>query len=119
MTYKGRVKNGVVVLEGSRRPREGAIVRIEVESSQTPEPAAGKGTSVSVGREKRARAARNRRQGARSAGVDGHRKAKAPPVKKQRPPLTREQLARIASKNPPPPSWFAEPACDLTKPEHA
>jgi hypothetical protein len=31
MTYKGRVEHGVVILEGSQRPREGAIVRVEEE----------------------------------------------------------------------------------------
>ena len=36
MTYKGRVQDGVVVLEGPERPREGAIVRVEeVASSST------------------------------------------------------------------------------------
>jgi hypothetical protein len=31
MTYKGRVEHGVVILEGSHRPPEGAIVRVEEE----------------------------------------------------------------------------------------
>ncbi len=31
MTYKGRVEHGVVVLEGSQRPPEGAVVRVEEE----------------------------------------------------------------------------------------
>ncbi len=29
MTYKGRVKDGVVVLEGPSLPAEGAVVRVE------------------------------------------------------------------------------------------
>jgi hypothetical protein len=36
MTYKGRVQHGVVVLDGSLRPPEGAIVRVEEESITTP-----------------------------------------------------------------------------------
>lgn len=31
MTYKGRVQDGVVILEGTQRPPEGAIVRVEEE----------------------------------------------------------------------------------------
>ena len=33
MTYRGTVKNGVVVIEGGKRPREGARVRIQEEAA--------------------------------------------------------------------------------------
>jgi hypothetical protein len=35
MTYTGRVERGVVILDGPERPREGAIVRVVEEESES------------------------------------------------------------------------------------
>ncbi len=36
MTYKGRVQQGVVVLDGPEHPREGAVVRVVEEPADMP-----------------------------------------------------------------------------------
>jgi len=38
MTYRGRVKNGVVVLEGSPPLEEGTRVRVETDNAPSPQP---------------------------------------------------------------------------------
>jgi hypothetical protein len=41
MTYRGRIQNGVVVLEGSPALEEGTVVRVEAEESPAKSPPPG------------------------------------------------------------------------------
>ena len=51
MTYKGRVQHGVVILEGTQWPPEGAIVRVEEEST-APNAAVGEALDKLAGQAK-------------------------------------------------------------------